>query len=278
MKIKANAKINLTLDILGIREDGYHAIRSVMAPVSLCDELVIEKGNGLSFNCNIPELCGEDNLCVRAARLFYKQSGLVPSVNIYLEKKVPFPAGLGGGSADAAAVLRSLNELYSRPLEENELFALAASLGSDIPFCLLGAPALCEGRGEALTPISSIYGFEIVIAIGKGRLSTAAVYREYDASGIAPRNDTNRFLAALECGDRSALVASMGNAFEPIADKLCPETKTMREEMLSLGALNARLSGSGPSVFGVFADKETAEKAAAELRNKSYFAVNCSII
>lgn len=278
MRIKANAKINLTLDILGLREDGFHALQSVMAPVSLCDELVIERGNGLSFNCNIPELCGEDNLCVRAARLFYKQSGIAPSACIYLEKNIPFPAGLGGGSSDAAAVLKGLNDLYCRPLCEKELFGLAASLGSDIPFCLLGSPALCEGRGEILTPISAFGGFEIVITIGSGRLSTANVYREYDASALKNRNDTDLFLSALERGDRDLLINSLGNAFEPVAERLCPEISLLRGKLLSLGALNARLSGSGPSVFGVFADSETASSAAAELRKMGYFAANCSVI
>lgn len=278
MKIKANAKINLTLDILGLREDGFHAIRSIMAPVSLCDGLIIKSDNGLSFNCNIPELCGEDNLCVRAARLFYKQSGISPSAGIYLEKNIPFPAGLGGGSSDAAAVLKGLNDLYGCPLDEETLFSLAASLGSDIPFCLLGSPALCEGRGEILTPISSFGSLEIVIAIGSGRLSTAAVYREYDASALKNRNDTDLFLSALERGDRASLIDSLGNAFEPVAEKLCPEISLLRGKLLSLGALNARLSGSGPSVFGVFADKETAAEAAAELRNMGYFAANCSVI
>ncbi len=278
MKIKANAKINLTLDILGLRSDGYHGLKSVMAPITLCDSLDIEESDSLIFDCNLPELCGEDNLCVRAARLFYKQIEKEPRVRIYLEKKIPFPAGLGGGSSDAAAVLKGLNKLNGSPLSESALLELAASLGSDIPFCLLGKPALCQGRGELLTELCGLPSLNIVVAIGSGRLSTVAVYREYDAARLKARSDSKAFVAALNRGDTAELIKAMGNAFEPVADILCPETKLIREKLAELGALNARLSGSGPSVFGVFESEEKAANAARQLQNMGYFAMECVII
>lgn len=278
MKITANAKINLTLDITGVRPDGFHSLRSVMVPITLCDELFFEKSDAFAFDCNIKSLANADNLCVRAANAFFAKTGITPSVSITLIKRIPFPAGLGGGSADAAAVLRGLNEFYANPLEDNALFAIAESLGSDISLCLLGKPALCEGRGELLTPLCGVPKMNIVVAIGNGRLSTPDVYRRYDAMGLAVRNDTDAFMSALEKGDNRALVASLGNAFEPVADVLCPETKQLRGILSELGAVNARLSGSGPSVFGVFESEQKAKDAVDALINKGFSAYFCETV
>lgn len=278
MKINAYAKINLTLDITGVRDDGFHTLRSVMAPISLCDELIIEKSDALKFDCNIKSLVTDDNLCIRAAKAFFAESGIENSASIYLKKNIPFPAGLGGGSADAAAVLKGLNELYGNPLTQDKLFSLAERLGSDVSLCLLGRVALCEGRGEVLTELSGLPSLNCVIAIGKGRLSTPEVYRKYDAKNLPVRNDTDIFLDALNEGNIDRIISSFGNAFEPVTDELCPETKAIRELMMSLGARNSRLSGSGPSVYGIFADKELAEKAKKSLIEKGYSAYTCEIL
>ncbi len=278
MIIKANAKINLTLDITGVRADGFHTLRSVMAPISLSDELALEKSDKLEFHCNLSELETEDNLCIRGAKRFFDETGISEGVSITLNKKIPFPAGLGGGSADAAAVLRGLNQLYNAPLSEDRLFSLAETLGSDVPLCLLGKTALCEGRGEILTRLFGLEAFPIVIAIGKARLSTPEVYRKYDSFGVAPSNDTDKFLKALAIKDKESIIASCGNAFEAVTDILAPETKDLRKAMLDLGALNSHLSGSGPSVYGIFSDKESAEKAAHKLIRMGYSAYNCEII
>lgn len=278
MIIKANAKINLTLDITGILPNGFHSLRSVMAPISLCDEITIEKSDRLSFDCNIKSIATDDNLCVRAAKMFFNECGIEERASIYLQKKIPFPAGLGGGSADGAAVLKGLNELFGFPVSEEKLFELAANLGSDVPLCLLGKAALCEGRGEILTPVPELPKFDIVIAIGDGRLSTPAVYREYDKANLPNRNDTDLFLAALNKGDKDVMIAACGNAFEPVVDALCPETQLLREEIAALGALTVRLSGSGPSVYGIFADEITASLVAEELQSKGYSAYNSKIL
>lgn len=277
MKINAYAKINLTLDITGIRDDGFHSLRSIMVPISLCDEIEINESDSFSFDCNIKELCSEDNLCVRAAKLFFATSGNDALVSLRLTKNIPFPAGLGGGSADAAAVLRGLNGFFGFPLDETTLFKLAESLGSDVPLCLLARPALCEGRGEILTPIESLPTFDIVIAIGEGRLPTPAVYREYDSEQRTVRNDTDLLLERLDC-DRYALAEAFGNAFEAITDKLAPETKSLREQMIGFGALSSHLSGSGPSVYGVFENAEKAQIAAKTLEKMGYFAVYCKTL
>ncbi len=278
MIIKANAKINLTLDITGVRADGFHTLRSVMAPISLSDELILEKNDKLEFRCNLSQLETEDNLCIRAAKSFFNEINTDESVSITLNKKIPFPAGLGGGSADAAAVLRGLNQLYNNPLSKEKLFSLAETLGSDVPLCLLGKTALCEGRGEVLTELSGVEALPIVIAIGEARLSTPEVYKKYDSFGLAPANDTDKFLKALAIKDKDAIISSCGNAFETVTDILAPETKDLRKAMLDLGALNSHLSGSGPSVYGIFADKESAEKAAQKLIQMGYSAYNCEII
>ncbi len=275
MIIKAYAKINLTLDITGVRPDGFHTLRSVMVPVTLSDDIIIEQSKGFSFDCNIKSICGDSNLCVRAAKAFFERINVSPDVSLYLDKKVPFPAGLGGGSSDAAAVLFGLNKMYGNPVSDPDLFEIAASLGSDIPFCLLGSPALCEGRGEVLTPVSLNKEFDVVIAIGEGRLPTAEVYRSYDSACLDVRNDTDAFLSAVDNNDFSGIVASLGNAFEPVTDVLCPETKTMRELMISFGALSSHLSGSGPSVYGVFDNSEKAESAAENMRKKGFSAFVC---
>ena len=270
MKLNAYAKINLTLDILGSRPDGFHELSSVMVPVTLCDNITLEKSEELVFDCNIKELCSEDNLCVRAAKLFFATAETEVYASIYLEKNVPFPAGLGGGSADAACVLDGLNRLFGEPIEREKLFLLAAELGSDVPFCLLGAPALCEGRGMPT--------FDAVIAIGKARLKTPEMFRAYDSAGLPPRSDSKRLLAAAEANDRSALIASLGNAFEPITDVLAPETKLIRAEMLKSGALASHLSGSGPSVYGIFESGEIAKECAEALKKMGYFAVYCQTV
>ena len=278
MKLKAFAKINLTLDIIGILENGFHALRSVMLPVSLCDEIELEISENFEFYCNLPELATNDNLCVRAANLFFEATGIKESVSVRLTKRIPFPAGLGGGSSDAAAVLRGLNYLFNEPLDEKALFALAERLGSDVPLCLLSKPALCEGRGEVLTPINGFPELDIVIAIGKNRLSTPEVFKEYDKMNLPVKNSTDEFLNALDSLGIAEAVSKTDNAFEPVTDILSPETRIMRDELISNGANIAHLSGSGPSVYGVFENAEKASNAVKALQGKGYFAVLCKTV
>lgn len=278
MIIKAFAKINLTLDITGIIEGGYHSLRSVMVPISLYDEIELNKAENVNFHCDIQSICNDNNLCVKSAKAFLQKANISSGVDIKLKKNVPFPAGLGGGSADAAAVLKGLNELYGNPLSNEELFSLAAQLGSDVALCLLGKPALCEGRGEILTPLNGVPTFELVVAIGKARLSTPEVYKKYDTMNLAVKNDTDKFLSALEKGDEKAVISSIGNAFTPVANLLAPETETICQEMRSFGAKTSHLSGSGPSVYGIFETEIKAKEAAEMLKNKGYSAFVCKTL
>ena len=278
MKLNANAKINITLDITGIRADGFHTLRSVMVPITLCDELVFEASESFVFDCNIESLKTEDNLCVKAAKAFFEKTGIKDKASVYLEKRIPFPAGLGGGSADAAAVLKGLNEFFGFPLSKTELFSLAEKLGSDVPLCLYNRPALCEGRGEELTPIEMPIAFNVVVAIGKSRLSTPAVYRRYDEMKLPARNDSEKFLSALKNRDVDGMISAMGNAFEPVADVLAPETKQLRKLMKNSGAKASRLSGSGPSVFGIFETENEAKNAVKKLENEGFSAYFCKTV
>ena len=278
MKINAYAKINLTLDIVGLRDDGFHELRSVMVPISLCDVVTVTESDELAFDCNIKELCTADNLCVSAAKLFFATVGREDRVYIHLQKNIPFPAGLGGGSSDAAAVLTALNEAYGCPLSREELFSLAEKLGSDVPFCLLSRPALCEGRGERLTPIDGLSEISTVIAIGSGRLSTPRVFREYDSMKLSSMGNTERFLDRLSTKGICSALRFAGNDFEPVTDILSPETKTLRELLIKHGAVASHLSGSGPSVYGLFENDKKAEEAAEILKSKGYFAVCCKTL
>lgn len=275
MNIKAYAKINLTLDILGLRDDGFHELGSVTAPISLYDSVSVEKSDTNVFKCDLPELRGDDNFCVRARDAFFARTGITQPVTIKLQKHIPYPAGLGGGSADAAAVLNGLNSLFGEPLSADELYETGAQVGSDVPMCMLGKCALCQGRGEKLTVLSGMPKLYITVAIGEGRLPTAKVFKEYDASGARPTGFTGGFIKAVEAGDEKAMLASMGNGFTDICARLCPETKEMRAKLRSCGAKTAVLSGSGPAVYGVFENEQAAMDAAREMRQKGFFAVNC---
>ncbi len=245
LRASAYAKINLSLAVTGVRGDGMHTLRTVMQTISLCDTVVSERTDGLSFSCSEPSLAGESNLCVRAARAFFGAAGLAPGVALRLEKRVPSGAGLGGGSADAAAVLRLLNRLYDDPLPGEALYPLAAGLGADVPFCLRGGKCLCTGIGEELTPLPDGDVLHLVVAKGSGGLSTAEMYRRLDETPAA---------------------ADVLNQFEPVAEALLPEIRTVREMLVAVGGEGVRMTGSGSALFAFFPTEDMAETAAETLR------------
>ncbi|MBO4453088.1 MAG: 4-(cytidine 5'-diphospho)-2-C-methyl-D-erythritol kinase [Clostridia bacterium] len=278
MNIRAYAKINATLDIIGLRDDGFHELRSVFLPISLFDSVTVEKSEKNVFVCDIPELRGDGNTCVKARDAFFRKTGITGGATVKLQKHIPYPAGLGGGSADAAAVIKGLNTLFGGPLTEEEMREVGAEVGSDVPFCLFGSPALCEGRGEKITPLIGVPKLYLTVAIGSGRLKTAEVYREYDKTSPGKTGFTDKFLASLDRGDEKGMFKSMQNAFGPVCAKLCPETSIMCARLKECKAEAALVSGSGPSVFGVFTGPEAADIAARELREKGFFAVRCETI
>ena len=281
VKERANAKINLFLDVKRKRNDGFHDIITVMHSVSLSDELTIKYvpssvlnvrmvSNGVKF---MPT--DEKNLAVKAALLFLESAGLKAYVEIRLEKKIPIAAGLAGGSSDAAAVLRGLNRLTGRYFSEKALYKLAEKLGSDVPYCLYGKTALCEGRGEIITKLPDALRLNVVVAISGERVSTPSAYSKLDGlySDFDGTKTTcgNDYLERLLEGLSDGVIEdnSLYNVFEDAVLCDCKGAADIKKRLLSLGADAALMSGSGPSVFGIFKDAESAEKAAKALKKEN---------
>ena len=265
----AYAKINLGLDIIGRREDGYHEVSMIMQSVSLCDEITITPGSGegkIELSTNIPGLsCGADNLAYKAAALLAKHADIIPNVHIALNKKIFMAAGLAGGSADAAAVLRGLNKYWQLHLENHELERLAAFLGSDIPFCIEGGTMLATGRGEVLTKLADLP--ETIVVLAKPRaleVSTAWVYQHYNKGRVVHAPCIWQLQDRLAEGAPS-LVPYMGNVLETVTIPAHPIIASIKAAMLSAGAYYALMSGSGPTVFALAKNQETAESIIAAL-------------
>lgn len=269
IKEVAYAKINLGLDILGKRADGYHEVSMIMQSVGLSDEIVISPGSGegkITISTNIPGLsCGSDNLAYKAAALLAKHAGIIPNVHIALNKKIFLAAGLAGGSADAAAVLRGLNKYWQLHLENHELEGLAALLGSDIPFCIEGGTMLATGRGEVLTKLADLP--EAIVVLAKPRhleVSTAWVYQHYDKGRVVQAPCIWQLQDRLAAG-APALVPYMGNVLETVTIPAHPVIASIKAAMLGAGAYFALMSGSGPTVFALAHNQETATRILAAL-------------
>lgn len=267
---RAYAKINLTLDVLRRREDGYHDIRTVMQTISLCDdvEINVDTGKPWLLTCDAAGIpCDERNLAWKAARAFFDRLGREPDgIAIRITKRIPSEAGLAGGSADAAAVLRALNRWADDPLSVDELCAVGARVGSDVPFCILGGTALAEGRGERLTKLPAAPELHLVVCKPPLAFSTPALYKRLDSIAIGKRPDTDAMLAALHRGDCEQIASLLCNVFEQAVSD--PQIETLKQKLRSHGALGAIMTGSGSAVFGVFPCLNCA-KAACEALEKS---------
>lgn len=275
MKVKANAKVNLSLDITGRRDDGYHMICSVMQSVSLCDIIELTLSDGISVVCDRNELSGSDNLCFKAAEKFYEASDIHGGVAVTIEKHIPVAGGLGGGSADAAAVLVALNKMYGEPLDKDRLCKLALTLGADVPFCLSGGTVLAEGIGESLTGLPSLPDCIIVIAKKGIKSSTKDMYARIDCTEPIKTSDVDRIVFGLLSGNSEYAVKGFYNRFEEVAEQnILIECKSV---MASFGCLYSGLSGAGPSVVGIFRsqDLRSAESAAEKLKLNGYEAYLC---
>lgn len=261
LKLEAHAKINLYLDVLNQREDGYHEIQTLMQSVELSDELrIISQSSTIEICCDHPSLASspQDNLAFKAFKLLKDKTRTNRGAKIELKKNIPVGAGLAGGSADAAATLVGLNILWGLNLSLTELQELAAELGSDIPFCLEGGTLLAEGRGERLRKVSQFPEAFIIIAKPNFPLSTAKIYEQYDRMKGNANSDISKILRALEAGDLEEICSCLANALEEAVFKDYPQVKVVKEKFLEAGALGALMSGSGPSVFAI---AETQEKA-----------------
>lgn len=276
--IHAGCKINLYLFITGVRDDGYHELDTLFFPLpSPCDTLTIDKGDpgtGLSLTCSDPKLAGESNLVAKAYRAFVQASGFAPDLAVHLDKKSPIGAGLGGGSGDCAAMLKHLNAMADeQALEDSTLAALAAKLGADVPFFLLNTPARATGIGDVLTPVDvDMTGLSLVLLTPQVHISTPWAYKAFDDLG-EPTGRPENFLGQKFLTGPGETVsdpirpAGMGlaNDFERVVFPAHPELAGLKEELLSAGAIEAVLSGSGASLFGLFPDRTNAEGVVKEL-------------
>ncbi len=270
LTVRAYAKINLTLDVLRRRADGYHEVRMLMQRVSLCDDIVLSRQSGdISLRSNVAYLpCDSRNLAVRAAERFFDAAALGgEGVAIDLVKRIPVAAGLAGGSADAAAVLTGLNALYGAPLSEERLMELGAALGADVPFCIAGGTMLAEGIGERLTRLPALPRTNVVLCKPPVSLSTAYVYSKIRCSRIRRRPDTAGALDALRAGDLAGVCRRMYNVMEDVAVQEHRAISDIKSAMLAAGADGAVMSGSGPTVVGLFSNRNAAEACACALSN-----------
>ena len=266
----ACGKLNLTLDILGQRADGYHELEMVMCSVDLCDRLTLslETGRPWSVVCDRPGIPdGAGNLCWKAAKAFFDAAGCSPNgISIEIQKAIPAQAGMAGGSSDAAAVLRLLNEHY-RCFTETQLRSIGLTVGSDVPYCLFGGVALAKGRGEVLSRLSDLPAEACFVLVKPDfAISTPALFRTVDAVGVTARPDNRAMEAALAAGDLPAVGRLLENAFEPPVSEAYPVVQDIRRALLDCGALGARLTGTGSVVFGLFDDAQTAGRAALALQ------------
>jgi 4-diphosphocytidyl-2-C-methyl-D-erythritol kinase len=265
LKLFAPAKVNLHLRVLGRRADGYHLLATLMQPLDLGDELTVaEAGPGLAFSCDRAEL-SRDNLAERAALAWCQAAGVEPAFRLHLAKRTPVAAGLGGGSSDAAAALVGLNALAGRPLPPQELVRLAAGLGADVPFFLAGVTALCSGVGERVEPWPAFPALDYVLVNPGLEVSTAWVYGQLDLAWTNPPVVNTIYRPS---SGESPLAGLLINDLEEVTIKAFPELDGIKRALMQEGALAAMMSGSGPTLFGVFADAAAARRAAARLEDR----------
>lgn len=268
--LKALAKINLGLDVIGTREDGYHLVRMIMQTIDLFDWVTIRKSDreGITLGTNLNFLpTDEQNIAYQAVELLKKDFPQIGGVKLYIHKCIPVAAGMAGGSTDAAAVLYGMNKLYHLGIPMKKLMEYGLSLGADVPYCLLRGTALAEGIGEKLTRLSPMPKCYILIAKPPVSVSTKLVYQSLDALEETPHPPIDAQIRALEAQDLNTLALHMGNVLEDVTVPMHPEIAQIKELMETQGAIAAMMSGSGPTVFGIFSDEAKAYEAKAQIRN-----------
>ncbi len=268
MRLQAFAKINLGLDVLGKREDGYHEVRMIMQTIRMYDQLDMRKSvePGIHLTTNkkyIP--VDENNLVWRAAKLMMDTCGIIEGVSIHLHKVIPVAAGMAGGSSDAAATLVGMNRLFHCGLSKEKLMELGVQIGADVPYCVLRGTALAEGIGEKLTVLPPMPDCWILIGKPGISVSTKYVYTTLDLNTDTVHPDIDGMKKALEDGNLYGITERMGNVLQDVTIPAYPEVERIKEQMKTLGAMNAMMSGSGPTVFGIFDNEEKAQEACQKL-------------
>lgn len=269
LELNAYAKVNLGLDVLRRREDGYHELRMIMQTVDLYDILTLEKTEepGISMTCNVEGLpCDERNLVYKSAKLMFDTFELPGGIRMHLEKRIPMAAGMAGGSTDAAAVFNGMNELYELGVSKERLCELGVKIGADVPYCIVGGTALSEGIGEVLTQLPNVPDCIVLIAKPDFDVSTKYVYENLHANSLTYHPDIDAQVAAIRAGDLAGVVKVMDNVLETVTEKKYTEITTIKNVMEEHGAMRAMMSGSGPTVFGLYEDAQKAEEAAEAIR------------
>ena len=271
MILQAPAKINFSLDITGKREDGYHEVKMIMETVSLYDTVKIFKGKGIKLRCSLPYVpVNEKNIAYKAAVAFFEEIG-GGGAFIDIVKRIPVAAGLAGGSTDGAVVLKGLNLLYGKPFDDEQLKSIAVKVGADVPYCINGRLALAEGIGERLTPLGECPKMFVLLAKPNISLSTKSVYSAVKLDEIKVRPDTDFLVSALKNGDIKGFASKMYNVLENVSAGKFPIIKEIKQTMLEGGAAGSMMSGSGPTVFGIFDDEQQAKKIMPELKKMCGF-------
>ncbi len=273
LKLKAYAKINLGLDVLRRREDGYHEVKMVMQTIGLYDKILLRKSKrpGIQVKTNLfylPE--NENNLVYKAAKILMDEFGVQSGVSIELKKHIPVAAGMAGGSSDAAAVLYGMNRMFHLGLSKAGLMERGVRIGADVPYCILRKTALAEGIGEKLTPLPPMPRCQVLIAKPAVSVSTKYVYENLMLTEDTLHPDMDALVAGIKAGDLKQMVSHMGNLLESVTIKRYPIIAQLKEEMIRAGALQAMMSGSGPTVFGLFDDEPTAKQAYHKLTELGY--------
>lgn len=268
----AYAKLNLTLDILGKREDGYHDLKMVMHSIDLADTITLtpQESPVLTLSSNAAHLPSDgSNLAVKAAHRFFETVDRpMPGFALHLEKRIPVCAGMAGGSSDGAAILRLLRRLYAPALSQEELERIGAGIGSDIPYCVRGGTALAEGRGERLTDLPPLPPCFFVVCKPPFPISTPELFALVRMKKLRCHPDTNGMLRALAQGDLAGIAHRVYNVFEEILPRRCAQVFEIKSRLLDLGAMTSAMTGSGPTVFGIFSEKQRALDAAAQLKTE----------
>ena len=269
LELKALGKINLGLDVLGRRDNGYHDVRMVMQTVYLYDQIKIErtKEPGIQLSTNLFYLpVNENNLAYQAANLLMEEFQISEGVKLTLDKHMPVAAGMAGGSSNAATVLFGINQMFSLGLSQKELMERGVTLGADVPYCIMRGTVLAEGIGEILTPLPDMPKCYVLIAKPPISVSTKMVYEKLDAHEIQEHPDIDGILHGLENQNLQQIASCMGNVLEKVTIEEYPVIEEIKSVMKDNGALNAMMSGSGPTVFGIYDDKQQAKNAASKIK------------
>lgn len=274
IRLKALAKINIGLDVLRRREDGYHDVKMIMQTVGIYDQICLnrEKTPGIRVKTNLFYLPdNENNLVYKAAKLLMDEFSIEDGVSIDLNKYIPVAAGMAGGSSDAASVLYGMNKMFSLGLSRDELMRRGVKIGADVPYCIMRGTALAEGIGEILTPLPPMPACFVLVAKPGISVSTKFVYENLHANDLRPEQhpDIDAAIAGIRAGDLRATARAMGNVLELVTVREYPVIEEIKNFMKKRGALNAMMSGSGPTVFGLFENKTTARNAFYQLRRTS---------